>query len=58
MGLISAISTAAQTALADSWREYFYCEAIPADTLITKGFKKQNRGQNNKCQNNKCRNKK
>ena len=48
MGLISAISTAAQTALADSWREYFYCEAIPADTLITKGFKKQNRGSNNK----------
>jgi len=42
MGLISAISQAAGSALSDSWREYFKCEAIPADILITKGVKSQN----------------
>lgn len=47
MGLISALSTAAQTALSDSWREYFYCEAIPTDILITKGVKRQNKNSSN-----------
>ena len=42
MGLISAISQAAGSALSDSWREYFMCESIPADILVTKGLKKQN----------------
>lgn len=42
MGLISAISQAAGSALSDTWREYFKCDAIPADILITKGVKSQN----------------
>ncbi len=49
MGLISAIAGAAAGALADSWREYFYCEAIPADILVTKGVKRNDKhGSNTK----------
>lgn len=40
MGLIKAITGAAGGVLADQWKEYFYCEAIPADVLVTKGKKK------------------
>ena len=40
MGLISAITGAASSALADSWREYFYCESLSADVLIVKGQKR------------------
>lgn len=47
MGLISAITQAAQSALADSWREYFYCDSIPVDVLITKANKRQNRNSSN-----------
>ncbi|MBQ1526650.1 MAG: SPFH domain-containing protein [Lachnospiraceae bacterium] len=42
MGLIQAVAGAAGGALADSWREFFYCEAIPADVLVTKGVKTTN----------------
>ncbi len=42
MGLIQAIKGAAEGALADSWREYFYCESISADVLVTKGEKRVN----------------
>lgn len=40
MGLIKAIGGAAGGVLADQWKEYFYCEAIPADILAVKGHKK------------------
>ena len=40
MGLISAALGAASGVLADSWKEFFYCEALPADVLVTKGKKK------------------
>lgn len=42
MGLIQAIKGAAEGALADSWREYFYCESISPDILVTKGEKRVN----------------
>ncbi|MCR4924488.1 MAG: SPFH domain-containing protein [Lachnospiraceae bacterium] len=42
MGLIQAIKGAAGGALADSWREYFYCDSIPADVLVEKGNKTTN----------------
>ena len=41
MGLIKAIAGAAGGVLADSWRDYFYCEAIDKDILVTKGQKRQ-----------------
>ena len=40
MGLIQAALGAAGGALADSWRDYFYCDAIPADTILKKAEKR------------------
>ena len=40
MGLIKAALGGAGGVLADQWKEYFYCEAIPADTLVVKGQKR------------------
>lgn len=40
MGLISATLDAARAALSDQFRDYFYCESLPSDVLITKGQKR------------------
>ncbi len=40
MGLIAAALGAIDGVMADQWKEYFYCEAIPADVLAVKGQKK------------------
>ena len=40
MGLIKAITGAAGSAMADQWKEFFYCESIPADIIMKKGVKK------------------
>ena len=40
MGLIKAITGAAGGVLADQWKEYFYCDALNADTLVAKGQKR------------------
>ncbi|MCL2164079.1 MAG: SPFH domain-containing protein [Oscillospiraceae bacterium] len=40
MGLIKAALGAGGGVLADQWKEYFYCEALPADVLLTKGQKR------------------
>ena len=40
MGLIKAAFGAAGGVLADQWKEYFYCEAMPADVLAVKGQKR------------------
>ena len=40
MGLIKAALGAAGGVLADQWKEYFYCEAIPAEVMAVKGRKK------------------
>ena len=40
MGLLKAITGAAGGILGDQWREYFYCDAIPADVLAVKGRKR------------------
>lgn len=47
MGLISAITGAASSALADSWREYFYCESLNSDVLIVKGQKRTGKKSSN-----------
>ncbi|MBR2099081.1 MAG: SPFH domain-containing protein, partial [Firmicutes bacterium] len=39
MGLISAGLGAIGGVLADQWKEYFYCEAMDKDVLMTKGVK-------------------
>ena len=39
MGLIKALLGAAGGTLADQWKEFFYCEAMDKDVLVTKGQK-------------------
>ena len=48
MGLIKAAVGAAGGVLADQWKEYFYCEAMPADVLVTKAHKKVSGRSSNK----------
>ncbi|MGN1120761.1 MAG: SPFH domain-containing protein, partial [Eubacteriales bacterium] len=40
MGLLKAGVGALGGVLADQWREYFYCESMEADVLVTKGVKR------------------
>ena len=40
MGLIKAVSGAVGGTLADQWKEFFYCEALPKDVLVVKGVKR------------------
>lgn len=37
MGLISAATSAIGGTMKDQWKEYFYCDSIPNDVLVTKG---------------------
>lgn len=37
MGLIKAISGAIRGVAADQWKEYFYCDSMDANVLVTKG---------------------
>ena len=48
MGLIKAALGSAGGVLADQWKEYFYCESMPADVLITKAHKKVSGRSSNK----------
>lgn len=40
MGLIKAGVGAINGVLADQWKEFFYCEALDKDILVTKGQKR------------------
>ena len=40
MGLIKAFFGAANSTLADQWKEFFYCEAMDKNTMVTKGQKR------------------
>ena len=40
MGLILAAASAAGSTFKDQWKEYFYCDALGADTICVKGVKK------------------
>ncbi|MBQ4036733.1 MAG: SPFH domain-containing protein [Clostridia bacterium] len=49
MGLIKAGIGALGGTLADQWKEFFYCDALPADVLVRKGQKRRgNRSSNTK----------
>ena len=43
MGLLQVGAGAAESVLADQWREYFYCDALPEDVLMKKGEARQAR---------------
>ena len=52
MGLIRAGIGAVGSVMADQWKEFFYCDAMDADVLVTKGVKRtssrsSNRGSDN-----------
>ena len=47
MGLIKAGFGALGGTLADQWKEYFYCDALPIDVLCTKGQKRTTAGTSN-----------
>ena len=40
MGLLKAAMGAIGGTMADQWKEYFYCEALPADVMAVKGQKR------------------
>lgn len=40
MGLIKAGMGSVTSALADQWKEFFYCESLESDVLVTKGVKR------------------
>ncbi len=40
MGLIKAAKSAVSGVLANQWKEYFYCDALPSDVLVRKGQNK------------------
>lgn len=50
MGLIKALTSAVGNVVSDQWKEYFYCDSLAADVLVTKGQKRTNG--NNKGQDN------
>ncbi len=54
MGLIKAIKGAVEGVVADQWREYFYCDSLDTDVLVTKGRKRTSdkRSSNNKAEDN------
>jgi len=47
MGLIKAGFGSIGGVLADQWKEYFYCEALPSDVLVRKGQKRVSRRSSN-----------
>lgn len=47
MGILKAGIGAASSVLADSWRDYFFCDALPADTLAIKASKRTGKGSSN-----------
>ncbi|MDE5737868.1 MAG: SPFH domain-containing protein [Oscillospiraceae bacterium] len=48
MGILRAVATAFNSTLADQWKEFFYCDAMPSDVLVMRGQKKISRKSANK----------
>ena len=48
MGLLKAGIGSLAGVLEDQWREYFYCESLPTDVLVTKGKKRTSKRSSNK----------
>ena len=48
MGLIQAAKETITKMLGDQWTEYYYCDSMPANVLVTKGVKRISSGSSNK----------
>ena len=44
MGLIRAALSSVSSTMKDVWKEYFYCDALDKDVLVTKGQKRNTKG--------------
>ena len=53
MGLIKAALGSVGGVMADQWKEYFYCEALPENVLAVKGQKRTS-GRSSNCPVNIC----
>ena len=47
MGLIKAVFTGVGSTLADTWKEFFCCDAMPADVLVAKGYRRTGKKSSN-----------
>ena len=47
MGLIKAVFSGVGSTLADTWKEYFCCDSMPADVLCMKGVRKTGKKSSN-----------
>ncbi len=52
MGLIKAFTSSVSSELRDQYLEYFYCDSLSADILLTKGAKKNTRNSSNNANDN------
>ena len=52
MGLIKAFTSAVSSELADQYLEYFYCDSLSSDVLLTKGSKKNTKHSSNHASDN------
>ena len=52
MGLIRAFKSALSSELADQYLEYFYCDSLSSDVLLTKGSKKNTKNSTNNANDN------
>lgn len=52
MGLIKAFTSAVSSELADQYLEYFYCDSLSSDVLLTKGSKKNTKHSSNNASDN------
>ena len=48
MGLIQAAKETITKMLGDQWTEYYYCDSMAANVLVTKGSKRTSSGSSNK----------
>ncbi len=47
MGLLKAIKSAADSVMADQWKEFFYCDSLPSNVFMIKGRKRTGRNSSN-----------
>ena len=50
MGIIKATTASVSGLAADQWKEFFYCESIPADTIMVRGEKRVSSDSSNTAQ--------
>ena len=48
MGLIQAAKETISKMLGDQWTEYYYCDSMPSNVLVTKGVKRVSDRSSNK----------